>query len=168
MPFSPTILPALDAIRGIGGLLGLRVFQVKVRKRVWTGGRPGAPGTSKVDTDTVLVNQAADGSLQNVRVRQLTRREVIASGGQYAARDLKVGPITPSFLAGILPAGGFNDGTIDPAPTASATEMIWILSSVPDGTAGIPAGGIICDKRGEEATALHYYVILRATGRQPT
>lgn len=168
MPFAPTILPALDAIRGIGGLLGLRVFKVTVRKRVWTGGRPGLLGTSKTDTDTVLVNQAADGSLRNVRVRQVTRQEVIASGGQYASRDLRVGPVTPSFVAGLLPAGGFNDGTINPAPTASQTEIFWILQSVPDGTAGIPAGGIICELRGEEATSLHYYAILRATGRQPT
>lgn len=173
MPFVPTILPALDAIRGIGGLLGLRVFSVTVRKRVWTftGSRrtPGAPGSSKVDYDTLLTNQAADGSLQRARVRQVSRRDVISSGGQYAERDLKVGPLTPDFAAAfLLPAGGTDDLTLDPPPTSSAVEMIWILKGVPDDGKLLPAGGVVCEKRGEDSSSLHYYVFLRATGRQPT
>lgn len=165
MPFSPTILPALDAIRGIGGLLGLRVFKVVVRKRVWPGSRPGVGG-SATDTDTVLTDQAADGSLQNVRVRQVSRREAVASGGKYTDRDLKVGPLTPPFAAGILAAAGFDDNTVDPTPTTSATEILWIVSA-PGGTYGIPSTGIICEKIGEDFTALHLNVYLRATGRLP-
>lgn len=174
MPVVPPILPALDAIRGIGGILGLRPFQVKIRRRVWSYGIgvsrqvPGAPGATKVDTDTILTNQAADGSLQPVRVRQVSRSEVFSSGGQYAARDLRVGPVTPSFVANaMLPAAGFDDTALNPAPVAQSVEIIWIVSS-PSGTHGIPAGGVVCELRGEEATALHYNCILRATGRQPT
>ncbi len=173
--FVPTVLPALDALRGIGGLLGLRVFTVKVRKRVWSGvpagyrpGAPGVPGMTKVDTDTVLTNQAADGSLQPVRVRQVTRREVMSSGGQLADRDLRVGPMTPTFAASFLPAGGVTDATVNPAPTGSATELIWILSANDGQTHGLPASGVVCELRAQESTALHVVVFLRATGRQPT
>ena len=165
--FLPTILPALDAIRSIGGLLGVRVFKVTVRRRVWTG-RPGAPLSEKADFDTVLVNQAPDGSLQPVRVQRLSRSDVMSSGGRYTATDYKVGPMSPPYIAGVLKAaGGFDDNTINPAPTGTQTELIWILSTNDGGTHGIPAAGSICELKGEEATAMHYYAILRSTGRVP-
>lgn len=168
MAVVPTILPALDAIRGIGGLLGLRPFRVTVRKRCWSGGRPGAPGAIKVDLDTLLVNQAADRSLQPVLVRQVSRAEVIASGGQYASRDLRVGRMTASYLAGILAAGGYDDATVNQMPTITATELVWIIQPNDSGSHGIPAGGVIAELRGQESTALHVTVYLRATGRAPT
>lgn len=170
MSLVSNLLAPLDAIRAIGGIFGLRVFTVVVRRRTWTGVKPGVG--QHTDVDTALTNQGADGNLYPVRVRQLTRQEVFASGGQYAARDLKVGPITPTFLAEILlPAAGFDDTEMDPMPTGGpqggATQLIWIVAS-PQGTHGIPPGGIICEKKGEEATSLHTYVILRSTGRPPT
>jgi hypothetical protein len=166
--FQSTILAPLDAVRGVGGLLGLRVWQVTVRKRVWTGGRPGLVGTTRTDTDTALVNQAADGSLQPVRVRQVSRREVVVSGGYYTTRDLKVGPITPTFAAEIgLPSGGFDDATVNPVPTGSTTEIIWIVTP-PSGTYGYPTAGLTFEPIGQDSTALHVYVFLRSTGRAPT
>jgi|SRR6185312_12602121 len=164
MSFQSGILRPLDTIRAIGGTLGLRVFTVTVRQRVWTG-LPGEPGSTKTDTDTVLTNQAADGTKVNVLVRQVSRREAIASGGRFTDRDLKVGPITPPYPAAFqLASGGFDDGTVDPQPTNSAIEMLWIVAST-NGTFGFPPSGALCEKVGEEATALHTYVFLRATGR---
>lgn len=171
MPVVPTILPALDAIRAIGAMLGLRVFTVTVRRRVWTfpvGGRPGMPGATKVDLDTVLTHQGADLALYPVRVRQLSRKEVFSSGGQYAARDLKVGPMTPTYLAGILAAGGQDDDALNPAPINTAVEVIWLLSTNDGGLHGVPASGIVCELMGEENTSLHAFVVLRATGRAPS
>ena len=165
--FLPTILPALDAIRAIGGMLGLRVFTIKVRKRVWSGARPGL-GT-KTDTDTVLTVQGADGKLYPVRVSRLNRRDAIASGNKFVAGDLKVGPMTPAYAAALgLSSAGFDDGTFDPAVTASPTELIWMLTTNDGGTHGVSSGGSVCEKIGEEATALHYIVFLRSTGRQIT
>lgn len=168
MPFGEDILAPLDAIRAIGGMLHVRPFRVTVRRRVWSGARPGIPGTTKVDTDVVLTNLGADGQIYNVRVRQLTRAEALASGGQFTSRDLKVGPVTPKFAASAFgPAGGFDDANIDPAPTGQAVEIIWIVAST-RGTFGIPSGGAIFEKKGEEATYAHYHVYLRQTGRNPT
>lgn len=166
MAFVPDVLSALDVTRSVGGLLGLRVFTVTVRRRVWSGGRPGL-GT-QVNTDVVLTNQMADGTTYPVRVKQVSRAEAIASGGQYTNRDLTVGPLTPVFAAtAFAEAGGFDDNSIDPAPTGQSVEMIWIVATT-SGTHGIPSTGIICEKRGEEATSLHYYAVLRSTGRAPT
>jgi hypothetical protein len=175
MAVDPTIYPALDALRAIAGILGLRKFRVVVRRRVWTGTpvgyrppAPGVPGMSVASqTDTVLQNQGADGNLYPVRVRQLTRKEIFSSGGVYAARDLKVGPMTPTYLASILSAaGGYDDSSVNPMPGASPVELIWIVSSL-DGTFGIPTGGVVCELKGEEATDMHTNIILRSTGRNP-
>lgn len=166
------LLPVADALRTIGGDLGLRQVKVVVRRRVWTGGPagrgPGALGATKTDTDVVMTNQTPNGVAQNVRVQQISRAEAFASGGQLTSRDLRVGPITPKFLASAMsPGGGFDDTTLDPVPTGAVVELIWIVSS-PNGTYGIPPGGVICEKKGEEATSLHTNVILRSTGRAPT
>lgn len=168
MGFGDAILGPLDAVRAIGGMLVVRPNVVTVRRRVWTTARPGMPGGTKVDTDVVLTNLGADGNRYGVLVRQLSRSEAIASGGQYTDRDLKVGPITPTFAATAFgPAGGFDDGTIDPGPTGAAVEMIWIVTPARS-TFGYPAVGVVFEKKGEEATSLHYHAFIRQTGRNPT
>jgi len=156
----PITLPAWDTLRTVGGRLGLRVFTVTQRVRRWTGERPGI-GTH-VDMDTVLVNTGADGITVPVRARQLSRHDIVASGGHYQAGDWRIGPMTPSYLAGLFnPAGGYVDSELDPEvlPVPVATEILWLLS-------GPAQPSTVCDKVGEEFTALHAYLILRATGRQ--
>ena len=149
MPLVPPILPVLDRVRSVGAILGLRPFVVVVRKRMWSGAA-GRAGSTKIDTDTQLVNVTPDGKPVPVMVRQVSRREAIASGGQYTSRDLRVGPITPVYARGLLgAAGGHDDTVLDPQPIApgNAVEIIWIVSTV-SGTHGIPAGGVICEKVG--------------------
>src|SRR5579859_1672156 len=125
--FLQDILPDLDDIRGIGDELGLRLWKVSIRKRAWTGTIPG-DGT-KTDVDTQLLNRSADGTKRPVLVRLLKRDEVVASGGLYADRDIKVGPITPPYPAQLFQGpGGYGDQAIDPAPTNTPTELFWFVS----------------------------------------
>lgn len=87
------------------------------------------------------------------RVEQISRGEIIASGGLYTDQDLKVGPLTPAY---INPAtGGYADAAIEP-PVVSATEVFWLISGPQ-----VPAAGGVYTQVGEEATALHYYVFVR-------
>ena len=162
MPTPPTLatalLPALDTIRSIRGQLGLNPFTVTVLMRQWSGERPGVG--SSLDTTTVLQNAG-----QPVMVKQLSARDIVASGGLYRDRDMRVGPMTPSYAATFVqPAGGYTDATLDPPVVQGigGTEIFWLVSGP-----GMPAGGVYCEKVGEEATALHFSVILRATGRTP-
>lgn len=167
MAFTPTFLSALDAIRAIPGRiqipgpLGLRVFTVTIRRRTHSGERPGAQNASYVDIDTKLTNTCVDGVAVNVRCRQVSRSEAIASGGLFTNRDLKVGPMTPPYPQGAV-TGGFDDSTMDPAPVASATEIFWNVTGP-----GLPSGGGWFNKLSEEATSLHTYIFLRANGRRP-
>lgn len=151
-------------MRSIGGLLGLRVFTVTVRVRTWDGSQPG--NGAYTDVDTSLVNTMTTGQTFPVRVQQVSRRDVIASGGVYTDRDLRFGPMTPPYPAGIFPAGGFDDSTLDVAPSAEeqAREVFWRITGP---SQGIPPQGAWFEKVGEEYTALHAYVILRANGRVP-
>lgn len=159
MPVAPSILPALDTIRSIRGRLGLDPFTVTLRVRTWTGGGPGL-GTSS-DVDTPLVHTAADGTTWPVQVTQVRRQDTAASGSRYANIDFKVGPITPQYLNSLgIPIGGSPDSVIDPPVATSAQEIFWILSGQ-----GIAANSVF-KKISEEATALHYYLVLRSTGEQ--
>lgn len=165
--FGSAIKMALDVRREIGGIMGLRPFSVFVRTRRWSGGRVGQ-GTY-VDNaggpDVQLTNGVPLPGIppQPVRVRQMSSKDIIASGGLFRDRDLRVGPVTPPYPAGVLPAGGFGDSTIDPPQDGTVpTEIFWIVFGP-----GMFPGGSMCTKVQEEVTALHYSLVLRSTGGQP-
>jgi hypothetical protein len=163
------LLGDLDEIRGIPGELGLRPFSVQLEITTWTGARAGLPGPGTGGSTVAVVALYNTGpnpqvaTVQPVQVRQLTRQEVISSGGLYTNRDLKVGPLTPQFAAALTqPGGGYLSGNLDPEATITATEIYWRVTGP-----GFPAAGAIFEKLGQESTALHHYLILRQQGHQP-
>ena len=159
-----SILPALDALRGIGGILGLRVFSVTLVVRRWSGGAVGKG--NKVDTPTVLTNVTATsaGTLENIKVRFLSTKEISASGGLYRDRDIRIGRMTPAFAASFgLIAGGYGDVTLDPQPmTYQPQEIFWNVAGP-----GMAQGGSWCSRIAEEVSALHYAIVVRADGKNP-
>lgn len=163
------LLSDLDEIRGIVGELGLRVYTASVLVTTWTppAGQNARPGLgTRVDVTLPFTNTAPTSGDPNpsVGVRQLKRQEVVSSGGKYTDRDLKIGPITPAFAATLAQyGGGFADPNIDPEQPATpvAREIHWVISGP-----SIPVGGTKFSKIGEEATALHYFVIVRQTGEE--
>jgi hypothetical protein len=158
--FAQGLLPALDTIRGIAGELGLRPYTVTVQLLTYDGPRPGT-GT-KVAGPVLTLFHTTGPNAQPVRVRQLSRKEIVASGGLYTDRDFKVGPMTPAYSALINQfAGGVTDAQLDAEATVYPTEVIWAMSGP-----GLPAAGATFQKIGEEATSLHYFVFLRQVGRQ--
>jgi hypothetical protein len=160
-PLVPAILPALDTCRTIEGRLGMRVYTVTVRQRIWTGERPGIGASA--DFDTPLVNVGSDGFTCPVHVRELSRNDIIASGGLYISGDLRVGPMTPAYQALFtkLAAGYTDQSALDPkALPATAVEMIWFM------TGPSLAAASVLKKLSEEATSMHYYVVVRLTGER--
>jgi hypothetical protein len=151
--FREDIQPDLDDLRGIPNDLGLRQFTVTITVRQWTGERVGV-GTR---TQTSAILSTSHGQAP-VKVVQVTQKEILASGGLYADRDLKVGPMTPAY-----PGGGVPIGVLDPLVPPQAQEIFWNVAGP-----GLPSGGSFCDKINTYADAnLHEYVILRASGRKP-
>jgi hypothetical protein len=159
---TPQLLAIMDRVRGIPDALGLLPYKLAVMVRTWSGPRVGQ-GTPTNVTTLVTHQDMLGGPARNVQVRQLTRREIVASGGLYTDRDMKSGPITPSFVQTYLaPAGGYTDATLDPTPNGTPTEIFWRVQGP-----SLPAAGGWFAKIGEEATSMHYFVILRQLGRIP-
>lgn len=153
MSFASDIRDSLDAIRGIPGEMGLRPHSVTVRVTTWSGARVGL-GTATTTSTALYVGAGA----QNPKVRQLSQRDVIASGGKYTDQDLRVGPVTPSYTG-----GGVAHATLDPSTSSSPTEVRFLVEGP-----GFPSAGALCERVGDETdSALHYYLILRQTGQTP-
>ncbi len=114
MSLRTEILPVFDRLRALTGPKGLdiRVAQLTVRKRVWSGGRRGA-GTP-MDTDTVLP--------KIYKLRHVSAHEVSSSGGRFEAETVCVGPITPAY-----PGGGYSKEVLAP-DGYDGIEIIYVIS----------------------------------------
>ena len=151
-----SLLPALDVIRGIPAALGMRLYTVAVVQRTWTGARPGL-GTKTDVTTGVKV----DLGIFQTTVRQLTERDVIASGGLYNTQQFRVGPITPPF------AGSTADGdaisVFDPVVGSTGVEIFFNIKGP-----GFPSGGGWFKKVGQDVSRpFRYTFIVEKTAAQP-
>lgn len=151
MTLVPGLLPQLDRIRAIPAALGLRPFSVVVRVRSWSGSDL-ASGTA-TDSDTTIT--VGPGSAP--KVRHLSPREVVASGGQYQTGDYRVGPLTPDGSGYGVPVSTFR-------PALTAGQELLVKLTGPD----TPSGGLWCRLVSVEADhALHRYAVVRPTGEAP-
>jgi hypothetical protein len=176
LSLAQSLLPVVDTVRAIPGLFGLAPFKVFVRVRIWSGDRPGSGNfIDNVDTNgqdvQITVGQPPMGP-QPCKAEFLSNKDIIASAGVYRDRDIKVGPFTPSYALSPTacaaigcspPMGGVAESTVDPPQIFNTvTEIFWRV----EGPSMAP-GGSWCTRVGFEATALHYFVVLRGNGEQP-
>lgn len=153
MTLRDDLLGDIDDIRGIPGELGLRLFTVTVLTRASVGARPGV-GSSVDATATLAV---ARGSF-DARVRNLTSKDVIASGGLYTDQDVKVGPFTPPF-----DGGGTEISVFDPASTGSGLEVYFKITGP-----GYSADGDWFKRIASDTSKPFAYTLtLRKTGKVP-
>lgn len=152
-----SLLPALDAIRGIPVVLGLRPHTVSVFQRVYSGTSTGI-GNS-VDVTTSL--RIDLGTFSQLKVRNVTQRDIIASGGLYTDQDVVVGPITPPFTG----SAADNDAisVFDPPPNGSPTEVFFKITGP-----GYPATGAYFKKIGQRVDQpFRFMLYLRKTAEIP-
>jgi hypothetical protein len=156
-------LSMLDALRGLRGILGYSPISVTVRVVTSSGGAPGQGAIVSV-VDTPLLVMTATNTPQNPRVIQVRERDALASGGIYSNQAMKVGPLTPAFMASIVgPAGGFPASTLNPpvAPDGSVAEVHFKLSG-----AGFQFPVWFKRVADEVEHATRYFVILERSGFQ--
>jgi hypothetical protein len=122
-----------------------RTVAVTVRTVVWSGYAMG-DGTG-TPTNTVISPKP--------RVKQVSAREVAASGGLFTLEDLKVGPITPDYVCG-TDTGGYSPAQLDPEG-GEKTEILYILTGDVDGTYRLI--------RSDFTQPTGYYLYLRNTAR---
>lgn len=125
---SEALKAALDGVRAIPAILGLRPYSISIRVRTWDGERVGL-GT-KTDTDGYIT--VGDG--YQPRVRQLSQKDIIASNGLYSDQDLEV-MITPAFVSA-CGVGGYLVSDFDPVVNSNPTEIFFNVQGP-----GMPAQG---------------------------
>lgn len=158
--FRDSLLPAVDIMRAIPATLGLRLHTVSVLVRVWSGGRPGLG----LSTDNFYGLHVGQSQSVGAKVRNVSQKEAIASGGLYTEQDLIVGPITPPYTGSQLD----NDQIpiFDPIPPIQAvlsTEVFFLVKGP-----GYSAGGDWFKKIAQRTDQPFRYMIwLRKTGETP-
>ena len=94
-----SLLPVVDGVRGLPGLLGLRIYTVQVCYETWVGTDASGRSGFGIGTKTLspLQSLRVDQGGASPHVRQVSQKDIIASGNLYQDQDLKVGPITPPY-----------------------------------------------------------------------
>ena len=149
------LLADVDDIRGIPGELGIRLFAVSVVVVTDTGARPGLGSRSVTRTP---IKTGLRG--QNVKVRNITSRDVIASGGQYTDADIEVGPLTPPF-AGMDEGNSISEW--DPKTTTSGREVYYVVT----GPGCADDGDWYVKITSKTDKAFRYMLTLRRTAKRP-
>lgn len=146
MALRDDLLPMIDELRALPGELGFRPYtSVRIRARTWTGERPG-DGTSS-DAFVALTTGG-----QPAKVERLSGRQVAASAGRYLDGDLRVGPLTPTFVA---------PSQLDPSSNAPNVERHLVLEGP-----GEPAGGSVWTIIERDVSrSISWYLIVRRTER---
>jgi hypothetical protein len=120
------MLPVFDRLRALTGpsRFDIRPTSLSIITRRWTSGVVGAEpdDPSKAPYTDARLDLPA-----TYRVRQVTTREIASSGGRYEAGDVKVGPLTPAYVAANGSQGGVSEAQLKPDGDAG-TEIIYELS----------------------------------------
>jgi len=143
--------PLLSQWRGLVSSAGLRPFTVSVRVTSWTSAIP-MVGGGKTYVDTPIREGGG-----NPKVRQITQRQIIASGGLYEDRDLRIGPLTPVFAG-----GGFDPTILDPVPGTTPAEIMFLIT----GPGTSPTGDWYREIARYIAENFSYWFTVRKTGEQ--
>lgn len=146
--FREAFAPTLDAIRtGIPTAFGLRTVTLTVRVKLWSGPQVRSGVATTTDTDIA-------GASGRYKVRELTVKDVVVSGGKYQEGQLRVGPITPPYPGGPFTAADL----IPPKPAGQGQEVYYGLTTDAGQTQW-------CSMVGADTLhALHWYVTLKPTG----
>lgn len=118
---------AADQGLAVPNQINLRPYTITLTTITWTGERPGL-GTS-TDGYTIVRNALS----VNVRLRQVSKQEIVLSGGQLKDQDIVIGPIVFPYSTTI------GSGGLDPMvfSTANPSEELYINIDGPN----YPTGG---------------------------
>lgn len=121
--FRDAFLYRMDLLgRGIPNKFGLRQYDIVLRVNGWSGQTAGDGNLTVTDYDVTVNTTEPDSGNNRPNVRQLSQKDVIASGGLYSDIDFRIGPLTPQF---VNPIDGLTYGTLptDVEKTVQATPQ---------------------------------------------
>jgi hypothetical protein len=149
--FREVFAPTLDAIRsGVPTAFGLRTVTLTVRLKTWS--QNGVTKGTKTVVDTPIVGPGGN----RYKVREVTSKDVVLSGGRYQAGTYKVGPITPPYAGGTYTAADL----IPPKVAGQGREVYYGVTD---------ASGVTqwCSMEGSDTMHdLHWFLFLKPSGVQ--
>ena len=141
------LLPVFDRARAKIAAFGLRQNGLSVVTRTWTGGL--GPPNSFVDAVLAIS--------PTPRIRDVSMRELVGSGGQYQVGDIRVDRITPAYTVGAV-SGGYTAAQL--VPTGSAlVEIIYRVTG--------PLAGDYLHVDDSLDRNFGYTLVIRRTNRTP-
>lgn len=125
MSLRTRMLPVFGRLRALTGPghFDIRPTALSVIIRRW------ASGTVGVEPDDPATPAFTDTGLDlpaTYEVRQLSTRELASSAGRYESGDVKLGPLTPAYVASDGSAGGVSESQLKPEGDAAA-EIVYEL-----------------------------------------
>ena len=122
------LLPTVNDLRGISAELGLRRYRLFIRRRTWTGAKPGLGNFTNVDTEVVPPPRIMHPKLQST-----DPHEIAGAAGSFREGDYFVSNITPAFYQDGLQVGGYTPDDLRPRPATASEEIVYVLRG-DDGT----------------------------------
>lgn len=148
--FADRFKPRLDRLRTrIPSDKGIRTVTLTVRTQQLIGNL--MTGGQLVTTDKAITGPNG----ARYKVKDLSTREIMASGGQYQAGSIRVGPITPPY-----PGGAWTRVDLLPASTPKLSVLYGITDS-----SGQTQWCQMAEFDG--LNDLHWSIILNPTGTSP-
>jgi hypothetical protein len=125
MALRNALLQMSDRLRALAGpeRMDQRPHQLAILTRTWSGGYKEAGEA----TESALVLP------QHFVVRQVSTRELAASGGRYEQGDVTVEGITPEYVDREGNARGFSPLALDPRVTRNGVEIIYRVTGPHEG-----------------------------------
>lgn len=155
--FRTAILPLVDAIRGIPGQMGLRLFTPAILVRTWSGSRAGVG----IPTDSALLGLRVGAGLYPIKARVLTTKEIVSSGDLYKDEDIELGPITPPYTGSTMDNDAIS--AFSPIQGSMPTEVFFKLTGP-----GLPVTGAWYKKITQRVDrSFRYMLVVRRTAEIP-
>lgn len=116
MGFRDSLNRIADKARALSGpgAVDIRVNQLTIRTRTWSGARLGLG--SSTDVDLVLPARYP--------IRLITSQEIVAAPGLYEVGDVLVDHITPYDNVSV----GYTPAQLKPVVTANNVEIIYVIT----------------------------------------
>ena len=121
---------AADQALAVPALIDLRPYTVTLNTLTWDGDRPGVGNLTQVSTPVYN-----DGYV-NPRFRQVSREEIVLSGGALRDQDVVIGPFVFAYDDGLGDTGGLDPLTFN--PTITPVMEFYINITGPN----FPVGGL--------------------------
>lgn len=144
MTLRDSCLPIFESARVLLADVGLRRYDVTMRVVTWSGPRVGDGTRTAVDAPLAIQGRRPG-------VRQVSQKDIIASGGKYQDGDYRIGPFTPSF-----PGGGLEPVDFNPAADATAREVYYKIVGP-----GLESGAWFSKVEQKPDSAFAYYLTVR-------